>query len=98
MERSELFEALINKCNLILEKHGKSYNRLNSLIVMDGSKPFLAFEDEVFRFVKDPNTQEIELTKKDNLNPVLCRDKDGKIYRSHGEIKYIQDHIIKFKI
>lgn len=96
MNRTELFKQVIDKCKLLIAAHGKPSRLLNGKISF--SPDYVQYKDELITINKDPNSEELELVKNDNKNPVLCCSPDGKIYRSHGEIKYIQEHILNITI
>ena len=41
------------------------------------------------------NEGECEIRRKENNNPVICRNKNQEIYRLHGEWKYLKDEMYK---
>lgn len=54
----------------------------------------LVYEDEVVRIMADSTYPSVDVEMlKPHHNPVLCVDKLGKIYRSHGESMYLEEHL-----
>lgn len=54
----------------------------------------LVYEDEVVRIMADRNHPSVDVEMlKPHHNPVLCVDKLGKIYRTHGERHYLEEHL-----
>ncbi len=92
MDRAELFKTIIDKAVDIVTKEGKPSRQLNGKISF--SPDYIQYKDEMVTIRKDPKNQELEIIKNDNNNPVMCCAPDGKIYRTHGEIRYIQEHIL----
>lgn len=45
----------------------------------------LFYEDYYVGVVVSLNSKAMVITRKENNNPIVCRDEHGKIYRSHGE-------------
>lgn len=41
----------------------------------------------------DPDTKRLDIVRLKNGNPVLQTDKDGAIYRTHGELHYVMDDL-----
>lgn len=54
--------------------------------VMDKYK---VFENDKIKFIFSDKDKSCEIKRKINKNLVLNRNKDGEIYRLHGEINYI---------
>jgi len=60
----------------------------------DFNKPVNIIETDIVKIIYT-NEGECEIRRKENNNPVICRDKNQEIYRTHGEKIYIKDELYR---
>lgn len=53
----------------------------------------LWYEDNIIQIVAEGDSQRILVIKKDNNNPIVCTDEQGKVLRWHGEAALIRRHL-----
>lgn len=54
----------------------------------------IVYADEVVHVAVDPLSKEMQITRVENKNPVVCVDEDGQTYRYHGEFNHVEGHLL----
>lgn len=62
---------------------------------MPYDSPCICFQSNQLSIVAATDSLAVHLVKKDNNNPVLGVDVKGKVYRWHGEIYELQQHLLE---
>jgi hypothetical protein len=78
-------------CYLLLDRIGVEKDYV--MVPSTTASPGIEYEDEVIRISKDAKSKVMEVEKKENRNPVIFTDEDGKAYRFHGEYIDLEDHL-----
>lgn len=78
------FKSFLRKCKKIGKSLGSSNNCLS------GDK---VYQDDVIRITLNTENNEIEIERKENNNPVVATDKNGRVFRFHGEWIHLKNHV-----
>jgi hypothetical protein len=87
--------SFIELCRSILRIKGVETKKhdLNFYSSYAGDGNLIKFEDDSIAIVGAESDLSLCITRKENSNPVVYVDKDGKTFRSHGEQKYLYLHV-----
>lgn len=84
-------------CRFIAHTLGESNENLTTLAYigcwMRHGTPCVCYQDDQISIVAAINSRAIHAVRKENNNPVLGTDPDGKVYRWHGEAGYLYNHL-----
>jgi len=78
------FKAFIKKCKKIAKLRGHYSHSVSSTKV---------YEDDIILIKMDTENHEMEIEKKKNSNPVMASDKNGRVFRRHGEWIDLEAHV-----
>ena len=91
------FDEYIKSCRLIADKFGKYDEYYDGLSKISGVIPYIdqtiTYEDGVIEITASKVSNAMLVRKLDNDNPVIYSRVDGHIYRAHGEMWELEDHI-----
>jgi hypothetical protein len=86
-EYNQLVQSAINKNNDIAIEQEEFCNGRSGV--------YKVFENDKVKVIYSFINQSCEVRRKENHNPVFCRDKNGVVYRIHGEFGRIKDELVK---
>jgi hypothetical protein len=86
-EYNDLVQAVIDRnFDLAIDKNEFCNSRLGEYKVI---------ENDVVKIIFSPNDQSCDVRRKENDNPVFCRDGFGTVYRIHGEFGRVKENLIE---
>lgn len=81
----------IQKCREILEVKGTSDE--DGFAININGTGIRQFEDDEIKITGSLNDQQLEVERKENMNPVVMVVSDGEVIRVHGEYIKLTDHV-----
>ena len=89
MKKFDSLDTFVSYYEREAQERGGRNDWQDSLAKIRGAIPYedetLFYEDYYVRVVLSTSSKAMLIERKENHNPVLYRDENGKIYRSHGE-------------
>lgn len=89
---SENYALLLNRCRQFATKNGTQRAKfIGAYLVRDA----WVYQDSVVEINVDPLCSRMDIVRVENRNPVVCLDNMGQQYRTHGEFRYVKEHLMK---